>query len=552
MKTTCYALKAVGDIPVSEKLFYRICSSALFIFLFCLSTTVFAQISQISYNSYHKVSRSEIDSVFPAKDRLPQIDTIKPQTEVAVNTNEKERPQMRFADSLPRNKYGDLLNDDRRYNPRYPLWKPAVEVVGINTFIWSMDRFLLNANFSHIGPSTWGYNIHKGWEWDDDRFGINFVGHPYSGTLYFNAARSQGYTYLQSVPFSAVGSLMWEYFGENTRPSYNDLINTTFNGEFLGEIFYRLSSNILDDRTYGSERFFRELAAGLVDPTRELNRLLQGKSFRHTSGEVYQKEPINVTLSIGQHKINEDNKTFFGKGPTNVMVNAQIDYGDPFEDIYRKPFDYFRIKTEFSFGVGRKILDNILGYGELLSGNAKWGDLSVLYGAFQYYDYWDNKTFELGALGFGGGLITKYDINNDIKLFTNLHFAGIPLAGNSTRFGPDTSQVRDYTYNDGMEAKFETTLNLGKYVDAGLSFYYYILHTFVGPPGNNYVGVLRPRISVHLYKGLSVGFEHFQYYDDRYLKNFHPIYSVRTEQKIFLTWFFEDHRLRGKTTIGNQ
>jgi hypothetical protein len=554
MKTLYYALKAGGNIPISGKLFCRTCAAALFTCLLCLSATVFAQTPQLSYTSYHKITKSEIDSVFPAKDRLPQVDTIKPEVDATVNatTKGKEQPETGLADSLPRNKYGDLLNDDRRYNPRYPLWKPAVEVVGINAVIWSFDRFALNADFSHIGPSTWGYNIHKGWEWDDDRFGINFVGHPYSGTLYFNAARSQGYTYLQSVPFSAFGSLMWEYFGENTRPSYNDLINTTFNGEFLGEIFYRLSSNILDDRTYGSERFFRELAAGLVDPTRGLNRLLQGKAFRHTSGEVYQKEPINVTLSIGQHKINEDNKTFFGKGPTNLMVNAQFDYGDPFEDIYRKPFDYFRIKTEFSFGVGRKILDNILGYGELLSGNAKWGDLSVLYGAFQYYDYWDNKTFELGALGFGGGLITKYDVSKDVKLYTNLHFSGIPLAGNSTRFGPDTSQVRDYTYNDGMEAKFETTLNLGKYVDAGVSFYYYMLHAFVGPPGNNYVEVLRPRISVHLYKGLSVGFEHFQYYDDRYLKNFQPIYSVRTEQKIFLTWFFEDHRLRGKTTIGNQ
>ena len=133
-----------------------------------------------------------------------------------------------------------------------------------------------------------------------------------------------------------------------------------------------------------------------------------------------------------------------------------------------------------------------------------------------------------------------------------MHFSGIPLAGNSTRYGPDTLQVRDYTYNDGMEAKFETTLNIGKYVDAGFSFYYYILHTFVGPPGNNYVGILRPRISVKLYQGLSLGFEHFQYYDDRFLKNYPAIYSNRTEQKIFLTWFFEDSRLRGKAPKGNQ
>lgn len=554
MRTVYYTPKIEMGVVTSGKLLYRMGQTAFLIFLFFLPSSVFAQTSPLLDSSYHKVTKSELDSVFPAKDRLPQIVTIKPAgaETVNINTSGKEQSGAMLADSLLRNRYGDLLNDDKRYNPRYPVWKPAVEVLGINGFVWSLDRFVFNESFSHIGPSSWKYNINKGWEWDDDRFGINFIGHPYTGSLYFNAARSQGYTYLESIPFAAGGSLMWEYFGETTRPSLNDVINTPVNGEFLGEIFYRLSSNVLDDRTYGSSRFFRELLAGIIDPTREFNRILQGRAFRHTSKEVYQKEPLNVTVSVGEHKINQDNKTFFGNGPTNLMVNVQFDYGDPFEDIYRKPFDYFRLKTEFSFGVGRKILDNVLGYGSLLSGNTQWGKLSMLYGAFQYYDYWDNKTFELGAIGFGGGLITKYPISRNVSLYTNLHIAGIPLAGNSTRYGPDTSQVRDYTYNDGLEGKFETTLKLGKIVDAGLSFYYYMLHTFVGPPGNNYVGVLRPRINVNLYKGLSIGFEHFQYYDDRFLKNYPPIYSVRTEQKIFLTWFFQDSRLRGKTPVGNQ
>lgn len=554
MRTIYHAARAGNRVVLNRNFIsnlIRYASLTLFIFSCC---SVFAQTPQTSDSIANtKVKQSEVDSVFPAKDRLPQ-------TAIVTPTNRKQdtapaSKQMRTdqrADSLPRNKYGDLLNDDKRFNPRYPVWKPAVEVVGINGFIWTIDRFVLNANYSHISAATWGYNIHKGWEWDADRFGINFIGHPYSGTLYFNAARSQGYTYLESIPFAIEGSVMWEYFGENTRPSLNDVINTPVNGEFLGEMFYRLSSNVLDDRTYGSNRFFRELVAGIIDPTREFNRLLQGKAFRHTKTEVYQKEPLNVTLSIGVHKINEDNKTFFGKGPTNLLVNAQFDYGDPFEDIHRKPFDLFRFKTEFSFGVGRKILDNVLGYGSLLTGNTQSGKLSILYGAFQYYDYWDNKTFELGAIGFGGGVVTKYAISKTFNLFTNLHVSGIPLAGNSTRYGPDTSQVRDYTYNDGMEAKFETTLNIGKYVDAGLSFYYYILHTFVGPPGNNYVGIIRPRISVKLYDGLSLGFEHFQYYDDRFLKNYPAIYSNRTEQKIFLTWFFEDPRLRGKAPKGNE
>jgi len=255
---------------------------------------------------------------------------------------------------------------------------------------------------------------------------------------------------------------------------------------------------------------------------------------------VYQKEPLNVTLYAGIHKINVDNYKVFGNGPTNALINFQFDYGNPFEEIRRKPFDLFKFRTEFSFGSGRKILDNVLGYGILFGGNTNLGKLSMLYGAFQYYDYWDNMTFELGALGLGGGVITKYPVSKSIVISTNADLAGIPLAGNSTRFGPDTSQVRDYTYNAGFEGKFSTTISWGKYVTTSLEYYYYLLHAFYGPGSNNHISILKPRITVQLIKNLSVGFEHFIYYDNRYINNLPPLYSVRTEQKIFLSLFLED------------
>jgi len=481
----------------------------------------------------------------PVKEQLKDIKAAKKTLTDSTGGNEPKKNAL--IDTTIQNKYGDLLRDDIKYNIKYPLWKPVVEVLGINVFTWSIDRFILNADFSHIGPSTWKYNIQQGWEWDADRFGMNFIGHPYSGTMYFNAARSQGYNFWQSVPYAIGGSLMWEYFGENTRPSYNDVINTPINGVFLGEMFYRVSSNILDDRATGGNRVFREIAAGLVDPVRELNRLLEGKASRHTTTEVYQKEPLNVTIFGGVHKINTDNKTFFGNGPTNTMINLQLDYGNPFENMVRKPFDFFKFRTEFSFGAGRKVLDNVLGYGILVGGNTNFGKLAVLYGAFQYYDYFDNNSFELGAVGFGGGVFTKLPITKDIILYTSVHAAFVPLAGNSTRFDPtDTAQYRDYTYNDGLETKLESSLILGKYATVSIAYYNYMLHTYVGPAGNNYINILKPRVTVQIAKNISIGMEHFVYFDDRYLKNLAPIYSVRTEQKIFLSWFLEDPQRKGR------
>ncbi|MCX6252332.1 MAG: DUF3943 domain-containing protein [Bacteroidetes bacterium] len=451
-----------------------------------------------------------------------------------------------LVDTIKQNKYGDLLDDDTAYNKRYHLWIPAVEVLGTLVLTWSLDRYLLNADYAHIGIPTWKYNIKAGWEWDKDRFGVNFIGHPYSGTLSYNAARSNGYTYLQSFPFAVAGSLMWEYFGENTRPSYNDIIYTPVNGTFLGEILYRLSSNILDDRTRGANRVFREIGAGIIDPMRGFNRLIQGKTFRRTNKEVYEKEPINISFYGGVRMINDSSKGIFGKGTYNAMVNVQFDYGNPFELRSRKPFDFFKLRIDLNFGVGRKYLDNILGYGILFGKNAQLGKLAFLIGGFQYYDYWDNKKFELGTIGFGGGVISKYPVSKTSNLYTKVHLAIVPFAGSSAKVGSDTTQVRDYIYGGGVEGKFESTFNLGKYGTASMIYYFYMIRTYIGASGNNYIHILKPRITVTLYKNLSIGCEYFLYYNDRYLLNAPGLHSRQNEQKIFLLFYLEDKQRRGQ------
>jgi hypothetical protein len=518
---------------------------AVYIFAFLLLSASFLYGQKVKRQNPKKVAPNDTINRSKGNDdkQLEKIKEVK--VKKLSDSIGNEPAKSALVDTTKQNKYGDLLNDDKTYNKRYPLWKPGLEVVGALVLTWSIDRFILNADYSHIGFSTWRYNLKEEWEWDHDRFGVNFIGHPYSGTLSFNAARSQGYNFFQSVPFAIAGSLMWEYFGENTRPSYNDIINTPINGAFLGEVLYRLSSNILDDRTRGANRVFREIAAGLIDPMRGFNRLLQGKTFRHTNKEVYQKEPLNISLYAGLHTINANRNIVIGSGTNSFLINAQFDYGNPFELRSRKPFDFFKLRVDLNFGVGRKWLDNVTGYGILFGKNAQLGKLALLIGGFQYYDYWDNRTFELGAIGFGGGVFSKWPISKTINLYTNVHLAIIPFAGNSTRFGPDNSENRDYNFGDGLEGKFETTLTFGKYATASFIFYSYLVHTYIGAPGNNFINIMKPRATVALYKWLSIGFEYYVYYNDRYLTGFSPIHSVRTEQKFFLIIYLEDKQRRG-------
>jgi hypothetical protein len=438
--------------------------------------------------------------------------------------------------------YGDLRDDNPLYNEKSSLGMVVFRVTMANVSTFLIDRYIFNYDFSTVGFNSWKHNFQTGWEWDNDRFGMNYFFHPFSGGMYFNAARANGYSFFESMPFAFLGSLQWEYFGENTLPSYNDFINTPVNGSFFGELLYRLGSNILDDQTTGAGRFLRELAVAVITPTRFFSRLLDGKLNRVTSEDVYQKEPLNITLHAGYHRVNDG--IAIEKGSNSINFNLNMDYGNPFEKRSRKPFDYFKLRTNVDIGVGRKIIDNVTGYGMLFGSNVQTGNLEMLVGLFQHMNFFDNKTFELGTIAFGPGIISKLPMDHNSSLYTNLHIAIVPFGGLSNRFGPDTTQFRDYNYCGGAEVKLEGTYNLGGW--AGITFvgYYWWLHTYIGVAGNSSILLIKPRISFNLFKNLSIGFEHLIYYSDRYPKDFASVHSVRTEQKIFLQLFLEEFKFK--------
>ncbi len=455
-------------------------------------------------------------------------------------------------DSLgrPLNMYGDLLNDDSAYNHRAKWLKPASRIFLTNVVNSASSRYVFDYDWARISLKTWDYNLKHGFEWDTDGFGTNFIGHPHTGSTYFSVPRSNGYGYFASMAFAAGGSLMWEYFGENSRPSVNDIINTPISGALLGEIFYRLSSNVLDDRTHGRERVFREILAGIINPSRALNRLTQGKMFRVMPYEVYQKEPLNITFTAGYLRINNTGNN--PKDPTlkqpagNAVATMQLDYGNPFEAVRRKPFDLFRLRVELSYGKNTKLLGNVNGYGILAGRNIKEKRLTA--GIFQHFDYWNNSLFQVGTIGFGGGLISRLPVAKKSNIYSNIHLLMVPLAGNSTRFYPDTlGLLRQYNFGGGLEAKVEETLNLNKWCTVGFTGFYYYIHTYVGIPGNSIVAIYKPNVAFRLFKNVSLGYEHFIYQNDRFLTGDlkSTIHARRSEDKVFLQIFLEDSKRRG-------
>jgi len=434
-----------------------------------------------------------------------------------------------------------LRDDDPEYNKKIPLWSVGLRVVATNAFIWVVDRYVFDYPYARIGPKSWKNNFNMGWEWDTDRLGINFFFHPYSGASYFNSARANGYSYLESAPFVFLGSLMWEYFGETSRPAYNDIINTAVSGALFGEILYRLSSSLLDDRTTGMERFVREFAAFLMNPGRAFGRLLEGKLTRVTPKEVYQKEPLNITLAAGAHWFNKG--ATFGTGSFSGVFGLQMDYGDPFEIRPRKPFDFFKLRTELSYGknVGKKYLDNVIGNGLLFGKTVKTGNLELLVGGFQHYNCWDSRIFEISTLGFGGGVFAKWQLSKTSNLQTAFQLGLVPLAASNSPYIDIVEEgihLRNYDYSAGIDANFEGTLNLADIGQVTAMYYVYGLKTLVGPVGHKIIHVFKPRLAVRLVNNLSLGFEYLYYHKDSFYRDSPNVHKSNSEQKLYVLLYF--------------
>src|SRR6185437_1691785 len=74
-----------------------------------------------------------VDTIKPGKgtpnQQVKEIKAVKAKTLSDSTGNEPKKSPL--IDTTIQNKYGDLLNDDKNLNKKYPFWKPAVEVIGV-------------------------------------------------------------------------------------------------------------------------------------------------------------------------------------------------------------------------------------------------------------------------------------------------------------------------------------------------------------------------------------------------------------------------------------
>jgi hypothetical protein len=423
--------------------------------------------------------------------------------------------------------YGSDINPDV-IPKKYPIWVPIAELVAMHTGVCLFSNYVLHNEFAKISFKSVEQNFKTGFVWDPDFFVTNYFAHPFNGSLYYNLARANGYNYYVSSIFAFSGSLTWELFMETEPPAYNDIINTTLSGIFLGEVTHRLSSLLIDEKTTGFERFARELGAGLIDLPRGFNRLFQSRSWE-VNRNTYRREPLALNAYYGVNWNNYGTK--IGTGVANGAFGFGLLYGDPFKEKKREIMDFFRLAGQFNVGAGQPAIGSLEGYGLLFGKESKSSNKTdKLFGAFQHYDYFENEAYQIGAITFGAGWLNRIKTSKTSNLLTAIHLGIIPLGGSKSAY-IDTVE-RTYSFNGGADTKLEIyyTGNWGL-LYAGYNLYWY--YTYVGAKGNELYGIFRPKVVINVSKNLGVGAQFLFAHKEAFYHDF-PNVSGRTYQAMLL------------------
>jgi hypothetical protein len=364
---------------------------------------------------------------------------------------------------------------------RRRFFTAASELALLELIPWAFDRYIGRYDYAYISMDTVEENFRRGFGYDPDTFLANQFAHPFHGGLFFNAARENGYGFWESGAFALVGSLIWECCMENSRPSTNDLVNTTIGGMTLGEVSHRMSAMILNNEAKGANRWVREIGAGIINPAALLNRLLRGEAFKEFENPA-DRFPKLVALSVdlGYRRFEH------GAHRNQGILTVSFLYGDPFEGDISRPFDSFWLGLDAA-SPGGSFLTRVEERGllkgwELSEGTARVRNIFAL---GQEYAYINNVAQVYGAQSLSAGLLTRYDLRPGLIGLTDVSILAVPLAGIRTIDVESPETGRNYDYAPGAGARVTGRLFFGGHEILGAEYGIVWAHTVNGASDNN-------------------------------------------------------------------
>ncbi len=345
----------------------------------------------------------------------------------------------------------------------------GLEVFTINLVTWGINHWLRDADFTRVYPRTWWQNISGGFEYDNNLFSTNVMDHPYHGSLYQNAGRSNGLGFWSTVPYTVAGSFMWECCGETHPMALNDIVNTSMGGIALGEATYRLSSTVLDNEASGAARFGRETAAFVLDPIRGFNRIVSGRAFRTmpNPADPDERTPGYFTMRMNAGYRGVGSEGSLQTPSDGAFASLHVDYGDPFAGRRGGAFDVFELYAQLNFA-DRNLLGALAIRGNLLTRDIKRGDgAEHAWAVVQSYEFDNTNTYQYGSQTVSARLESRWPMSQNSEIRTRIQ-GGVTVLGTlDSEFEFDTrvpiaGSLRNFEYGPGLDGRVEIEARTGR------------------------------------------------------------------------------------------
>ncbi len=412
----------------------------------------------------------------------------------------------------------------------------ATEIVAVNLFVMGYNRYISGQDFTKVSWYSFWENIRNGFEWDPNKFTTNQFAHPYHGNLYYNAGRSNGYDFWESVPFAFAGSFLWEYFGETHNPAYNDWIATSVGGTTMGEALWRFSDLVLDNTATGSSRGWRELGGIFLNPIRGFTRLVTGRAFEQfPNPEDRIPDNFNMEYMVGVRTVGEER--VWETDTTRVFLNFDFDYGDAFDEEIDKPFDHFAAELQINFddasGIGQLQIEGFLAGADLRRTRTTTSRIA----AYQHYDFINNNAIEFAGQATGASFLTRLTPSEGLQLDMNLHSKLYWLAATTSDYRSFTA--RNYDYGPGIGYKFLASLWRNNRPLFEMSHEQYWILTVNGTESTHEVAFTRARLDIPIRRQLGVGAEYYLYHTKGKYENFEDVTRTNPEVRGFFSWVID-------------
>ena len=396
--------------------------------------------------------------------------------------------------------------------PQRRFWLAAGDLMVAQLVPFAINNLHRKESWARVSPTTWRNNLSYPWQWDDNMFQNNQFAHPFQGSLYYNAARTNGYGFWESAPWPFAGSLMWELFFEAWAPAPNDFVNTSLGGVILGETLFRLSRLPLDNTARGGGRVWREVVSGLLNPISGLNRLVRGETGAVSANPSWWRPAMMFgVLDLGYRQTTELTGDGQLSGETSQWdATFALSYGDPVRDLGRAPFSHFAIRAEVAGPSETGFLSELTARGSL--GAWRLGESGRHQAAVSLeYDYFNNPAFVYGGQSIQLGLVSAIGAPGaEWWGQASFLFNGVILGATQSDYY-SALEGRDYDYGPGLGTVLDARVLYRNRIQASAHYLGLWLYAIDGAESSHYQAALQLELRYWMSRKLGVGVSYTGY-----------------------------------------